>query len=66
MLVNDVSLRNLDPDRNSAKGFGFVQSKPPSAYTPVAVTPRRIRQSLGTVLRVDLPLLELHQRKAVW
>lgn len=38
MLANDVSLRNLIPDE-LAKGFGFYQSKPPTAFSPVAVTP---------------------------
>jgi len=38
MLVNDVSLRNLIP-AELAKGFGFFQSKPPTAFSPVAVTP---------------------------
>jgi fumarylacetoacetate (FAA) hydrolase len=38
MLVNDVSLRNLVPDE-LAKGAGFFQSKPASAFSPVAVTP---------------------------
>ena len=38
MLANDVSLRNLIPPELS-KGFGFVQSKPASAFSPVAVTP---------------------------
>jgi fumarylacetoacetate (FAA) hydrolase len=38
MLVNDVSLRGLIPDE-LAKGFGFFQSKPASAFSPVAVTP---------------------------
>ena len=38
MLCNDVSLRNLIPDE-MAKGFGFFQSKPSSAFSPVAVTP---------------------------
>ncbi|KJV41821.1 fumarylacetoacetate (FAA) hydrolase [Brevundimonas sp. UYEF29] len=37
-LVNDVSLRNLIP-AELAKGFGFVQSKPASALSPVVVTP---------------------------
>ncbi len=43
MLVNDVSLRNLIPGE-LAKGFGFLQSKPSSAFSPVAVTP----DELGT------------------
>jgi len=38
MLVNDVSLRNLIP-AELAKGFGFLHGKPPSAFSPVAVTP---------------------------
>jgi len=38
MLVNDVSLRNLIADE-IAKGFGFLQSKPATAFSPVAVTP---------------------------
>ena len=38
MLVNDVSLRNLIPSE-LAKGFGFIHGKPPTAFSPVAVTP---------------------------
>jgi fumarylacetoacetate (FAA) hydrolase len=38
MLVNDWSLRNLIP-AELAKGFGFYQSKPATAFAPVAVTP---------------------------
>jgi fumarylacetoacetate (FAA) hydrolase len=38
MIANDVSLRNLIPDE-LAKGFGFLQSKPATAFGPVAVTP---------------------------
>jgi fumarylacetoacetate (FAA) hydrolase len=55
MLVNDVSLRNLIP-KELEKGFGFFQSKPASAFSPVAVTP----DELGTHWRdgrVHLPLL---------
>lgn len=37
-LTNDVSLRNLIPDE-LAKGFGFFQSKPANAFSPVFVTP---------------------------
>jgi fumarylacetoacetate (FAA) hydrolase len=37
MLANDVSLRNLIP-AELAKGLGFVQSKPATAFSPVAVT----------------------------
>ncbi|MBX9620384.1 MAG: fumarylacetoacetate hydrolase family protein [Hyphomicrobiales bacterium] len=38
LLVNDVSLRNLIP-AELAKGFGFLQGKPSSSFSPVAVTP---------------------------
>jgi fumarylacetoacetate (FAA) hydrolase len=38
VLANDVSLRNLIPNE-LAKGFGFLQSNPAAAYSPVAVTP---------------------------
>jgi fumarylacetoacetate (FAA) hydrolase len=37
-IVNDVSLRGLIPGE-LAKGFGFFQSKPPTAFAPVAITP---------------------------
>ncbi len=38
MLVNDVSLRGLIP-AELAKGFGFVHGKPPTAFSPVAISP---------------------------
>ena len=41
MLVNDVSLRGLIPNE-LAKGFGFYQSKPSSAFSPVCVTPEQL------------------------
>jgi fumarylacetoacetate (FAA) hydrolase len=41
LLVNDVSLRNLIPGE-LAKGFGFFQSKAPTAFSPVAVTPNEL------------------------
>jgi fumarylacetoacetate (FAA) hydrolase len=44
MLVNDVSLRNLIPDE-LAKGFGFLQSKPATAFSPVAVTPDELGEA---------------------
>ena len=46
LLANDVSLRNLIP-AELAKGFGFFQSKPATAFSPVAVTP----EELGTAWR---------------
>ncbi len=44
MLVNDVSLRNLIPGE-LAKGFGFFQSKPATAFSPVAVTPDELGEA---------------------
>ncbi|MDO8954161.1 MAG: fumarylacetoacetate hydrolase family protein [Gammaproteobacteria bacterium] len=55
MLVNDVSLRNLIPDE-LAKGFGFFQSKPASAFSPVAVTPDELGLAWDDQ-RVHLPLM---------
>lgn len=58
MLVNDVSLRGLMPGE-LAKGFGFFQSKPSSAFSPVAVTPDELGDKwdggrLHLPLNVDL------------
>ena len=55
MLVNDVSLRNLIPGE-LAKGFGFFQSKPSSAFSPVAVTPDELGDAWHDA-KVHLPLL---------
>jgi fumarylacetoacetate (FAA) hydrolase len=55
LLVNDVSLRNLIP-AELAKGFGFVQSKPSSAFSPVAVTPSELGPAWDGG-RLHLPLL---------
>jgi len=55
MLVNDVTLRNLTGPE-LAKGFGFVQSKPASAFTPVAVTPDEFGAAFDGA-KVNLPLL---------
>ena len=57
-LVNDVSLRNLIP-AELAKGFGFLQSKPASALSPVFVTPEELGErwkdgKLHGPLKVDL------------
>ncbi|MEO5325668.1 fumarylacetoacetate hydrolase family protein [Mesorhizobium sp. CC13] len=55
MLVNDVSLRGLIP-AELAKGFGFFQSKPSTAFSPVAVSP----DELGVAWdggKLHLPLL---------
>ena len=54
MLCNDVSLRNLIPPE-LAKGFGFFCSKPSSAFSPFAVTPDELGDSLVNG-RVHLPL----------
>jgi len=55
MLVNDVSLRGLIPGE-LAKGFGFFQSKPSSAFSPVAITPDELGDSWQDA-KVHLPLL---------
>jgi fumarylacetoacetate (FAA) hydrolase len=55
MLVNDVSLRNLIPNE-LAKGFGFFQSKPSSAFSPVAVTPDELGNAWAEG-KLHLPLL---------
>ena len=57
-LVNDVSLRNLIPGE-LAKGFGFVQAKPASHFSPVFVTPAALGEhwqggKLHLPLSVDL------------
>ncbi len=54
-LVNDVSLRNLIPGE-LAKGFGFLQSKPRSALSPVFVTPDELGDAWKDN-KVHLPLL---------
>jgi len=54
MLVNDVSLRGLIPGE-LAKGFGFFQSKPSSAFSPVCVTPDELGNAwFDTVLSLPL------------
>lgn len=61
MLVNDVSLRGLIPGE-LAKGFGFFQGKPSSAFSPVAVTP----DALGDAWdggRLSLPLMVDYNEK---
>ncbi len=55
MIVNDVSLRGLIPGE-LAKGFGFFQSKPSSAFSPVAVTPDELGAAWADN-KVHLPLL---------
>ncbi|WP_020399225.1 fumarylacetoacetate hydrolase family protein [Kordiimonas gwangyangensis] len=55
MLVNDVSLRGLIPGE-LAKGFGFFQSKPSSAFSPVCITPDELGDAWDDT-KVNLPLL---------
>ena len=54
MLANDVSLRNLIP-AELAKGFGFFHGKPPTAFSPVAVTPDELGAAWDGE-RIHLPL----------
>jgi fumarylacetoacetate (FAA) hydrolase len=53
-LINDVSLRNLIP-AELAKGFGFLQSKPRSALSPVLVTPDELGEAWQNS-KLSLPL----------
>lgn len=62
MLVNDVSLRGLIP-AELAKGFGFFQSKPSSAFSPVAVTTDELGDNWDGG-KVNLPLLSNYNGKA--
>ncbi|SDK76661.1 fumarylacetoacetate hydrolase family protein [Microbulbifer yueqingensis] len=55
MLVNDVSLRGLIPNE-LGKGFGFYQSKPSSAFSPVCVTPDQLGDNWKEG-KVHLPLV---------
>ncbi len=57
MLVNDVSLRNLIPGELE-KGFGFFQSKPSSAFSPVAVTPDALGEAWRDA-KLHLPLVSI-------
>lgn len=54
MLVNDISLRNLIPNE-LAKGFGFLQGKPPTAFSPVAVSPAELGDAWDGG-RIKLPI----------
>ncbi|MDO8439339.1 MAG: fumarylacetoacetate hydrolase family protein [Telluria sp.] len=63
MLVNDVSLRNLIPPE-LAKGFGFLQSKPASSFSPVAVTPDELGEAWKGG-KVHLPLRSTWNGKLV-
>ena len=55
MLVNDVSLRGLIPGE-LAKGFGFFQGKPATAFSPLAVTPDELGEAWDGA-KLHLPLL---------
>ncbi|UTW56795.1 fumarylacetoacetate hydrolase family protein [Kordiimonas sp. SCSIO 12610] len=63
MLVNDVSLRGLIPGE-LAKGFGFFQSKPSSAFSPVCVTPDELGDAWSDN-KVHLPIIS-HYNGAVF
>jgi fumarylacetoacetate (FAA) hydrolase len=54
VILNDVSLRNLIP-AELAKGFGFFHGKPPTAFSPVAVTPDELGDAWDG-RKVSLPL----------
>lgn len=62
MLCNDVSLRNLIP-AELEKGFGFFQSKPATAFSPLCVTPDELGDTWRDG-RVHLPLItKLNDKK---
>lgn len=61
MIVNDVTLRNLIP-AELEKGFGFFQSKPASAFGPIAVTPDELGDAWKDG-RVHLPLVTHYNGK---
>ena len=63
MLVNDVSLRNLIPGE-LAKGFGFYQAKPSSAFSPVAVTPDALGDAWDGA-KLHLPLRAIRNDKLI-
>ncbi len=54
ILVNDVSLRGIIPDEIK-NGFGFLQGKPPTAFSPLAITPEELGDNWRNG-RVHLPL----------
>jgi fumarylacetoacetate (FAA) hydrolase len=63
MLANDVSLRHIIPGE-LAKGFGFFQGKPSTAFSPVAIT----TDELGSAWRdgkLNLPLLAFLNGKLI-
>jgi len=60
-IVNDVSLRNLIP-AELEKGFGFFQSKPASAFGPIAVTPDELGEAWKDG-RIHLPLVTHYNGK---
>lgn len=61
MLVNDISLRNLIP-AELAKNFGFFQSKPASAFSPVAITPDELGEAWHDS-KAHLPLVVTYNGK---
>jgi fumarylacetoacetate (FAA) hydrolase len=63
MLANDITLRRLVPVE-LAKGFGFFQSKPATAFSPFAVTPDELG-SAGRDGRVHLPVRTTYNGKRV-
>jgi len=63
VLANDVTLRNLVPGE-LAKGFGFFQSKPATAFSPFAVTPDELGDSWHDG-RVHLPLRTIYNGTVV-
>ena len=62
MLVNDVSLRNLQAVELQ-RMFGFTRSKPASVFTPVCATPDELGTRGGTVYANTFPTVTRRERK---
>ena len=63
MLANDCTLRNLIPDE-LAKGFGFFQSKPATAFAPFAVTPDELGDAWRGGRAPPARALDLQRRRS--
>lgn len=63
MLLNDYTLRSLTRTE-LPKGFGFLQAKPTSAFSPVAVTPDELG-SAWDGSKLSLPILSAVNGRAM-
>ena len=63
VLANDVTLRNLVP-AELAKGFGFFQSKPATAFSPLRGDARRAGRGVARRARAPAPAHDAQGRHA--